>query len=125
MDLVLILDPNKAFDVLECTGLRFLPETRVTVSIKLMVAQLVLARLPQIPHGKGVEFVCLCGGEDTPIHPTVCLEIMSSNTSFKFHLGLGLGPTEQESSVIVPQSPRNQVLYPPAPTKNTMHVIIL
>lgn len=50
---------------------------------------------------------------------------MSSDTGFKFHLGLGLGHTEQESSVMVPQRPWNQLLYPPAPTKNTMHVIIL
>lgn len=67
----------------------------------------------------------VCGGADAPIHPAVCSETMSSDTGFKFHLGLGLGHTEQESSVMVPQRPWNQLLYPPAPTKNTMHVIIL
>lgn len=71
----------------------------------------------------GVVVVYVCFGEDAPIHPIVYSGV-SSDASSTFHLGLGPGHTEQESSVMVLRVPgigSFTLLLPP----NTMRAITL
>lgn len=62
LNLVLILDPNKAFDAKGLGKVMTLSclKPGSQSDIKLMVVQLVLVGLPQIQHGKGVGFVYVC-----------------------------------------------------------------
>lgn len=89
------------------------------------MVRLVSARLPLIQHGNGVRCVYVCGVDEASSYPPVRSGTMSSDASSKCHFQVGLGCTEQENSVMVPQGPKNQPCHPPTPTKNTMQVIVL